>query len=241
MKIGIITDIHNNVVALKTVMQKFQHEKCDGIICCGDIIGTGAYPEETVSEIMKIPNILACVKGNHESYLTDGIPSEIPNDEHMDAEEMEHHKWEHNLLSEKSKKFIENLNYEERLIINNRRIYVSHYAINKDAHYFNNTIRNPSLSDLNKLFGYADADIILYGHEHKKLILMSDDKYYINCGSLGCPSKDKNIARAGILTIDDNISFDEITVEYDVAKVLEDMDRIDYPAKNTIKKIFFGI
>ena len=236
MKIGIITDIHNNVVALKTVMQKFHDEKCDGIICCGDIIGIGAYPEETVSEIIKIPDMLACVKGNHERYLTEGIPSEIPNDEHMDAEEMEHHKWEHNLLSEKSKKFIENLNCEERLIINNKRIYVSHYAINK-----NTAIRNPSLNDLHELFVYADADIILYGHEHKKSIQTGDDKYYINCGSLGCPAKDKNIARAGILTIDDSVSFAEITMEYDVTKVLEDMDRIDYPAKNTIKKIFFGV
>jgi phosphoesterase, MJ0936 family len=220
MKIGIITDIHNNVVALKTVMQKLQHEKCDGIICCGDIIGTGAYPEETVSEIMKIPNMLACVKGNHESYLTDGMPTEIPNDEHMDAEEMEHHKWEHNLLSEKSKKFIENLNYEERLTINNKQIHVTHYPTD---------------------FEYTDADIVLYGHEHKPLIQTRDGKYYINCGSLGCPAKDKNIARAGILIIDDNISFDVIKIEYDVTKVLEDMDRIDYPAKNTIKKIFFGV
>ena len=146
MKIGIITDIHNNVVALKAVMQKLRHAQCDGIICCGDIIGTGAYPEETVAEIMKIPNMLACVKGNHDRYLTDGMPTEIPNDEHMDAEEMEHHKWEHSLLSEKSKKFIQSLNDEEHLTINNKRIYVIHYPTD------------------------FDADIVLYGHEHKPLI-----------------------------------------------------------------------
>ena len=241
MKIGIISDIHSNILALKTILQKFQDEKCDGVICCGDMIGIGAYPEETVSEIMKIPNVLACVKGNHERYFTDGMPSEIPNDEHMDTEEMEHHRWEHGLLSEESRKFINNLEYEEWLTINNRRIYVSHYAIGKDNHYVKNSVHNPSLNDLQMLFKDITADIILYGHEHKKSIQISNDKYYINCGSLGCPGNDKNIARAGILAINDDISFTEIAIEYDVEKVLEDMDRINYPAKDTIKKFFFAV
>ena len=103
MKIGIITDVHNNVVALNTILKYFEAEKCDGIICCGDMIGIGPYPEETVSALIKIPNMLACVKGNHERYLIEGIPSEIPNSENMGMAEMEHHKWEHNLLSNKSK------------------------------------------------------------------------------------------------------------------------------------------
>jgi len=34
MKIGIITDIHSNVIALQKILQKFKDEKCDGVICC---------------------------------------------------------------------------------------------------------------------------------------------------------------------------------------------------------------
>lgn len=48
-RIGIITDIHNNAVALKTILKELEKRKCDEIICCGDIIGIGAYPEETDS------------------------------------------------------------------------------------------------------------------------------------------------------------------------------------------------
>ena len=44
MKIGVITDIHNNLIALKTVVEELQKQKCDKIICCGDIIGIGPYP-----------------------------------------------------------------------------------------------------------------------------------------------------------------------------------------------------
>lgn len=78
MKIGIITDVHNNIAALNAVLQRFRDANCEGIICCGDLIGGGAYPEETVSAIIGIPNMLACVSGNHERYLTEGVPPEVP-------------------------------------------------------------------------------------------------------------------------------------------------------------------
>lgn len=68
MKIGIITDVHNNIIALNAILQLFQEKKCDEILCCGDIIGIGPFPEETVQRIKSLANI-KCVLGNHEKYL----------------------------------------------------------------------------------------------------------------------------------------------------------------------------
>ena len=68
MKIGIITDVHNNVIALNSMLAVFEEEGCDEIICCGDIIGIGPFPEETVQRIKSLPNI-RCVLRNHEKYL----------------------------------------------------------------------------------------------------------------------------------------------------------------------------
>ena len=68
MKLGVITDIHNNLTALRAVVEQLNQMECDKIICCGDIIGIGPYPEETVQYIMQIPNLIA-VRGNHEKYL----------------------------------------------------------------------------------------------------------------------------------------------------------------------------
>jgi len=72
MKLGIITDIHNNAAALEKVLAFLSKENCDRIICCGDIIGIGPYPEKTVQIMMKIPNLVA-VRGNHEGYLLGGL------------------------------------------------------------------------------------------------------------------------------------------------------------------------
>ena len=41
MKIGIITDVHSNIIALNAVLNEFEKIEVDKIICCGDIIGIG--------------------------------------------------------------------------------------------------------------------------------------------------------------------------------------------------------
>ncbi len=108
MKFGIITDIHNNLIALNSVLEYLAQQNCEKIICCGDIIGIGPYPEEAVQRIMTVKNLIA-VKGNHDGYLVDGMPSEFPNAEYMDYGEMLHHKWEHGRLSESSVDFLKSL------------------------------------------------------------------------------------------------------------------------------------
>lgn len=60
MKIGVITDIHSNIDALNAVLNKFQEIQVDKIICCGDIIGIGVDPEETVQALLRIKDILGC-------------------------------------------------------------------------------------------------------------------------------------------------------------------------------------
>lgn len=234
MKIGIISDIHNNVIALEAVLQRFRIEKCHKIICAGDIIGIGPYPEETVQMIMSIPNLIA-VKGNHEKYLSDGLPVQFPNDECMKQEEIEAHKWEHQLLSESSVSFLYNLPYRADLIENGKRITVIHYCLTES-----NTFFKPK-KNIVDLFSFPSQDIIIYGHDHIRNICKNNSKWFINCGSLGCPGN-SIFAKAAILEIskDGNIFVKELNIEYDITKVINDIDRLDYPSASEIKHIFFG-
>lgn len=62
MKIGIMTDIHNNRRALEEVLTVFEAEHCEQILCAGDIIGIGPEPEETVQRLMALPNLLAVLR-----------------------------------------------------------------------------------------------------------------------------------------------------------------------------------
>lgn len=37
MRLGIITDVHSNIIALNAVLNEFKKIKVDKIICCGDM------------------------------------------------------------------------------------------------------------------------------------------------------------------------------------------------------------
>lgn len=99
MKIGVITDIHNNLPALEAVLPLLSG--CETIVCCGDVIGIGPHPEQVVRRLMRVPNLIA-VRGNHDRYLLEGMSDA----ECMGADEMAMHRWEHARLSAESVAFL---------------------------------------------------------------------------------------------------------------------------------------
>lgn len=240
MKLGILTDIHNNLIALQTVVEYFAQQNCDKILCCGDIIGIGPYPEETVQYMRKLSNLIA-VKGNHDKYLTDGMPEEYPNEEQMDYGEMWHHRWEHARLSEESVAFLRALPERVELVVGGYKLAIMHYCMDDEGKYVP-YVPNPSDSDLERMMAHVDSDIVLVGHDHSRTVREVNGKWYINVGSLGCPGKDLNLARAGILTIEkDAVEIESVDLVYDAERVVAEINRLNYPEAENIKKFFYGI
>ena len=239
MKIGIITDIHSNIQALNTILNEFERIRVDKIICCGDIIGIGINPEETVQALLKIKDKLIAVRGNHEQYLLNGLPKEIhDNKRKMSEIEIKNHKWNHSKLSDQSIEFLTQLEISQNIELAGKRFYIVHYPQQTDGTYQKH-IKNPSAMDNVEMFKENDADIFLYGHTHTFSVNNIDDKWYINTGSLGCPM-DSNIARAGILEINDGkIKFNSINIEYNVKEIIDKINNLKFPFYEEILKIFY--
>lgn len=66
-KIGIISDIHGNYPALREVVWKLKKEKCDRIVCLGDVAGYYSMINECIELI--ISERIFSLKGNHDGYL----------------------------------------------------------------------------------------------------------------------------------------------------------------------------
>ena len=239
MKIGVITDIHNNLPALKVMVDELKSRGCESFLCCGDIIGIGPYPEETVEFVRKLPNFTA-VLGNHDRYFTEGLPEVFPNEEDMGEGEALHHKWEHSRLSDNSKAYLHSLPLKTELEIEGKKIALMHYSMDENGRYVNFT-PDPTAEDLGRMFAGVDADIILYGHDHKPSLVESNGKSWLNPGSLGCPAVDRNIARGLVLDMGDEVKYEEVRVSYDVEKVLNDIDKFAYSDFENIKKYFYGV
>lgn len=67
MRVAVISDVHANPHALTNVLHQAKMQKCEHIICLGDIVGYGYDPNGCI-EICKQHKI-ECIKGNHDAGL----------------------------------------------------------------------------------------------------------------------------------------------------------------------------
>jgi len=67
MVYGIISDIHSNLTAFEVALVGLGRERVDRIVCLGDVVGYGAYPNECI-EIVREKGILS-ILGNHEAGI----------------------------------------------------------------------------------------------------------------------------------------------------------------------------
>jgi len=64
MRIALLSDVHGNLEALESVLQRIREIKPDAIICLGDVVGYGPNPNETARLCSEVSNI--SVLGNHD-------------------------------------------------------------------------------------------------------------------------------------------------------------------------------
>lgn len=209
MKICVITDIHSNIFALKAAFEKIDEIKPDKIICLGDIVGNGAFPEETVEYIRKRKDV-DCVTGNHDFIVLADL-DKFPDDDPRLAT----FRWQAKVLSSASKKFLSSLKKELRFKVCGKEIVAFHYPRNRNGR-FKNLVYKPTAEDIKRLFYGIDGDVFLFGHEHTGSFTELNGKYYLNFGTLG-NMLEPNVARFGILTINSEgeISYELQKVEYD--------------------------
>jgi len=241
MKIGIISDIHGNVIALKAVLKELYNKNIDEIICLGDLIGGAPMSNEVIEEIKKIHKDTIVVMGNRERYIIEGLPK-IVHDEKMvvTQEQFERFEWIKKQLTETSKEFIYNLPREIFCEKQGWNIYIAHYPMNNDGNYRKH-IKQAKLEDNENMFFGIESDIYLYGHTHKEVFNKSNNKMYINPGALGCPGK-TCYAPYGILNINkEDIEYNQFKVIYNVNEVIQYMENIKFPGYRGILKHFYGI
>ena len=229
MRIGIISDVHSNIDALRAVFQEFTDQGIDKIICLGDIIGLGAHPEECAQFLEKRQSqLLASLRGNHEDYLLKELPVYNHNDKNLDKlppEIIDLFKWNHSQISQDSIEFLKKLPREQKLKIEGKKIFASHYPVDQLGNYRKFYYR-PNSVQCRQIFDGINADIYLFGHTHIRCVIKTHDhKLFINPGSLGCPIGIE-AASVGILTVTkEKINYEQIDVPYDVDNAIDDMLR----------------
>src|SRR5215211_252104 len=72
MRIGLIADIHGNVMALDAVLDKMGRDDVDQIVCLGDVAALGPQPGTVIVRLRDLG--CPCVLGNTDAWLLPDPP-----------------------------------------------------------------------------------------------------------------------------------------------------------------------
>ena len=231
-KIAIFSDIHGNLQALNSIIEDIDKSTFDEVICLGDIVGIGPNPKECLDIIMD--SNIKVVKGNHEIYQTN---EEVAGTLLTDNEK-EHRNWVHSELNNDQLEYLHKLPMKIEELIEGHLYTFTHFYLNKDKTYFESLtiLGNDKVFEIsNKI----ETDFMFIGHSHDPFQIYNSS--LITCiGSSGC--RKSNTTFYTILEIDsNNVRITRKEVFYDRKALEKEINKKDYPDKDKVAKIFFGI
>ncbi|MFX1505213.1 MAG: metallophosphoesterase family protein [Promethearchaeota archaeon] len=238
LRILILADLHSNLPAYYAVHDKINElygKNIDYVICLGDIVGYGPYP----NELCKIAESFALtVIGNHDVACATG------NADGFKKWAVEAVHWTFDQLSTYNKTFLSILAKNEFVEVEERgvKLYFTH-ASPKDylADYIYPEDSRERKDELLDMIG--DNHVLVVGHTHIPFIYQSktSGKVIFNPGSVGQPRDNDPRASVGIIEIDPDsaMRLDWIRVEYDIREIAREIQKVGLPIR-LAERLFFG-
>jgi predicted phosphodiesterase len=247
MRIAVISDIHSNRAALKTVLD--DAGSVDETWCLGDIVGYGPQPNECVELLRGLAPRFLCIAGNHDYAVLDKLNT---GDFNRDAKEAV--LWTRAQLTKPNLAYLASLPEVEvrdgiRLAHGSPRHPIWEYVVSLSVARDNLALLQP------------DAPYCLIGHSHLPIVFvegngqdalptyenpspgapdaLGDKKLLINPGSVGQP-RDGN-PHASYLILDteaETVTYRRL--EYDVEATQALMKEKGLPER-LIKRLKFGV
>jgi putative phosphoesterase len=210
MRVGVISDIHANRVALETVLTDMP--EVDELVCAGDVVGYNPHPADCVEAVRerKIPTVM----GNHDRMLAAGRNFR---GNHMARAGVEHARQE---LGDDATGWLADLP-DERTLFEGRVKMVHGHPDDPDRYTYPEEF-SPGMLD--------EEDVLIMGHTHVQHAEKYGEGIVLNPGSVGQP-RDSD-PRAAYAVVDlDAFTVDEHRVEYDVGTVQDDIEAAGLPRR----------
>jgi len=221
MRYLILSDLHANLEALRSVLADADAKGFDRLLCLGDIVGYGANPNEVI-ELLRARRPYAVIRGNH-----DKVACGIEDGEHFNDIALTAAVWTREALAPENRRYLRELPQGP---VDAGGFLISHGNPYDEDGYL--------LSEVDALMTFESVPFSLafFGHTHfacsfsiagerSNLEMLGEDqvlrldpewRYLINPGSIGQP-RDHNPRAAYALYDRDASSVSLHRVRYDVA------------------------
>lgn len=253
MKIGVISDIHSNVIAFQTCIRYLEDEGCEDYFFLGDYVSDTPYTRETMDFLYDFIR-------NHTCYLLRGNREEYMLSQYEDRKNgTEEKKWLYNSASGNLLYTYEQLTEEDFTFFRELPICF----VYEKAGYPSITCAHGSPGNARELLQLdgepvqrwlekIDTDYLICAHTHFPGERTYKGKHYFNSGSVGISIYDAGYAQCMTLHSEEQkgkISWkpEFLKIPYDNRKVVEDiihgglLDAGQWFANSNIKNLLTGI
>lgn len=235
-KIAIISDIHGNLEALKSVLENIRKRKINKIYCLGDTIAKGVHSHECIKLIKE--NCEIVLQGNCDEYFSsNGIPEDKP------EIEIKRFNWNRSMVNKEDVEYLKNLPFCYEFYMSGRLVRLFHATPKVNRDFVGNIDSLEKLNSLflpsNKTISQDRADVVIYGHIHTQFMQRIYNRTIVNVGSVGNSLdvfrneekdgdiRNTSVANYAIITgklnskdFNNNLSFELVNVSYDIEKEL---------------------
>lgn len=230
MKYLVLSDMHGNAAALRTVLRKVRRKRFDATLVLGDLVGYGAGPNQVVEMIRSLPGKVIAVRGNH-----DKVAAGIDSGETFNHVALVAAQWTAERLTPANGRYVRDLAKGPREVADG--VAICHGApIDEDRYVFSDR-------DAADVFVRWDTPLTFFGHTHVTSVFSLEGReigvrqlsgecgeleiaparrYLVNPGSVGQP-RDGD-PRASYMT-------------YDSDRRLVRWYRLEYPVQEAQRRI----
>ncbi|MFB6202476.1 MAG: metallophosphoesterase [Halorhabdus sp.] len=216
MRLGVISDIHGNRIALEAVLDDMPD--VDRLVCAGDVVGYNPWPAECVEMVRErsIPTVM----GNHDRAVARGTGFRF---NAMASAGVDYGR---ERLDDDALSWLDDLP-AERLVADGRVKLVHGHPDDPDRYTYPDEFSPRML---------GDEDLLVTGHTHVQGHRVFEEGVVMNPGSVGQPRD--NDPRAGYAVVDltdgsggDAVSVEERRVEYDIDAVVDAVREAGLPER----------
>jgi len=177
MRIGLISDIHGNLVALDAVLATLDRAEVDRIICLGDLAVLGPEPAGVIDRIRE--RGIATVRGNVDDWLTSGeTPEAAPPDS---TQSIELTTWTLAQLTASQTEFLRRLPLTLDVPIDDDRSLLCFHATPGSIDDITHAGEPARVGE------WTGNALMACGHTHIQAMWRVGDQAWLNPGSVGLP------------------------------------------------------
>jgi predicted phosphodiesterase len=205
MRLGVISDVHGNIAALEVALAALREQRIDRLLCAGDLVGYGPFPNECVVRVAEARAL--CVAGNHDLMAIGRL-----GDARAGALARETIAWTRSELNADARSYLEALPPSVEL----DSLVMAHGSIDDPSEYVE---RERAPAELARLgVAHPDATMLILGHTHTPLAqaeargtlvegsrgrvqIEAGERLLVNPGSVGQPREWRALVRFGVVDL----------------------------------------